>query len=272
MTRKHDDVRSRNETFVNRVATRIWQEEPSEHNPYLAESIRCHGYDLIELAEKRNFIDVLYLLFRGELPSSEHSQILQTLMVGLISPGPRHPATRAAMNTGIGKTDPLHILPIALMTLGGTVSDAGIIEEAIRFFRKQRHSDPTQFAFKLLSQTTKPEHEEWILAPGFGTLYGDADPFSKQLANKLLAFPGAGQAIHWGAGFSEAIASHNLGWLRAGLAAAVLSDLGFHPRTGGGFYQLLCAPGLLAQGIEMSNKPITAMPFIKDENYILETE
>ncbi len=270
MTRKHDEVRSRNETFVDRVTTRIWEEEPSAENPYLAESLRCHGYNLIELAEKRSFADVLYLLFRGELPSKEQSQILQTLMIGLITPGPRHPATRAAMNTGIGKTDPLHILPISLMSLGGTVCDAGVVEDAIRFFRKHRRSSPADVASELLTQSSRPEHEDWMPAPGFGSHYGSIDPYCHDLANTLLALPGAGQALHWGAEFASVVSEKDLGWLRAGLTAAVLSDLGFHPRTGGSLYQLFNAPGLLAQGIEMANKPITAMPFIKDENYIIE--
>jgi citrate synthase len=34
---------------------------------------------------------------------------------------------------------------------------------------------------------------------------------------------------------------------------------------------LLSAPGLVAHGLEMANKPITAMPFVKDENYVIET-
>lgn len=272
MSRKHDAVRSRNEAFVDRVTTRIWKEEPSSGNPYLAESLHCHGYNLIELAEKRCFADVLYLLFRGELPSKEQSKVLQALMIGLITPGPRHPASRAAMNTGIGKTDPLHILPISLMSLGGTISDAGVIEDAIRFFRKHRRSDPITVAGELLAQTSRPEKEDWIIAPGFGSQYGSLDPYCRDLACSLSALPGAGQALDWGVKFATALSVKDLGWLRAGLAAAVLSDLGFHPRTGGGLYQLLSAPGLLAQGIEMSNKPITAMPFIKDENYIIETE
>lgn len=271
MTRKHDEVRSRNENFVDRIQTRIFEEQPCKDNPYLAESIRCHGYDLIELAGKRNFTDVLYLLFRGELPSQEQSQILQALMIGLISPGPRHPATRAAMSTGIGKTDPLHILPISLMALGGTFTDAGVVEDSIRFLRKQRRADPATLATELLTQSSRPEQEDWILAPGFGSYYGDSDPFSNKLANTLLEMPGAGQALQWGAEFASSLKSQNLGWLRAGIAAAVLSDLGFHPRAGGGLYQLLNTPGLLAQGIEMANKPITAMPFVKDENYIIES-
>ena len=54
------------------------------------------------------------------------------------------------------------------------------------------------------------------------------------------------------------------------IAAAVFADLGFQPRAGGCLFQLLGAPGLVAHGIELANKPITAMPFVSDENYAIE--
>ena len=271
MTHKHDKVRSRNDVFVEKVATRIWDEQPSDGNAYLANSIRCHGYELIELMEKRTFSDVFYLLFRGELPSIEESRILETLMIGLINPGPRHAATRAAMNAGIGKTDPAHILPISLMIMGGSHSDAGVIEDAIRFLRKNRGIDASIVAEGLLEKSNSPVEEDWILTPGFGSLFGDIDPYSRDLAEKLSELPGAGKSLKWGAEFASSLNKENIGWLRTGVAAAVFSDLGFQPRVGGGLYQLLSAPGLFAHGIELANKPITAMPFIKDENYVIES-
>ena len=48
---KHDQVRSRNEPFTQKTATRIWSEQPSEDNPYIAAKTFCHGYDIIELME-----------------------------------------------------------------------------------------------------------------------------------------------------------------------------------------------------------------------------
>lgn len=271
MKHKHDKVRNRNETFSEKVATRIWDEQPCVDNPYLAQSIRCHGYDLIELMQKRSFSDIFYLLFRGELPSKEESRVLETLMIGLINPGPRHAATRAAMNAGVGKTDPLHILPISTMILGGSFTDAGVIEEAIRFLRKHRRTPPSEVADKLLQNTKQSAEEDFILVPGFGSLYGAADPYSQDLANVILELPGAGEVMQWGADFATAINNYNLGWVRVGVAAAVFADLGFQPRVGGGLFQLLSAPGLLAHGIELANKPITAMPFIKDEQYVIES-
>ncbi|OMH38256.1 citrate/2-methylcitrate synthase [Motiliproteus sp. MSK22-1] len=271
MKHEHDEVRSRNESFSDRVVTRIWDEEPCPDNPYLANTNRCHGYDLVELMEKRSFVDVFYLLFRGELPTPEESKILETLMIGLINPGPRHSATRAAMNAGIGKTDTLHILPISMMVLGGAFADAGVIEEGIRFLRKQRRNDPSEVAGRLLKESEPPTEGDRILAPGFGSLYGSVDPYSKNLVNTILELPGAGPVVCWGASFANEIQSNNLGWLRAGVAAAVFADLGFQPRAGGGLFQLLNAPGLLAHGLELANKPITAMPFIADDHYVIES-
>ena len=269
---KHDKVRSRNEPFVKRMATRIWQELPSADNPYIAASALCHGYDLFELMEKRNFADVFYLLFRGELPNAAESALLQHLMVVLINPGPRHPATRAAMNAGIGKTDSLHILPIASAVLGGNYMGAGEIEEAMRFLRKQQHSNAEQF-FQALSTERMAEDSvltENTLTPGFGARNGGIELMAVELANRLVKLDGAGEALRWGCQFNEHLYERGHGWLLTGVAAAVFSDLGFQPRVGGCIFQLLCSPGLVAHGLEVANKPITAMPFVSDENYVIE--
>jgi citrate synthase len=234
MTRRRVKVKSRNEAFVQRTVTRIWQEQASTENPYIAESCRCHGYDLLELMT-----------------------------------GPRHPATRAAMNAGVGKTDPVHILPIALTVMGGSHLGAGEVEVAMRFLRKQGGSDPEVLASELLQNPMPEEGEDWRLAPGFGWRFGSAERLPKKIARQLAALPGSGAGLHWGCAFADALAAQRLGWLNSGLVAAVLVDLGFHPRDGAGLFQLLSAPGLLAHGLELANKPVTAMPYVDDEHYVI---
>jgi len=270
MTRRQVKVKRRNETFVQGTVTRIWQEQASAENPYIAESCRCRGYDLLELMSGRNYVDVLYLLFRGELPGKDESGLLEALMISMINPGPRHPATRAAMNAGVSKTDPVHILPIALTIMGGSHLGAGEVEAAMRFLRKHRDSDPLQFASELLHNPMPAEGEDWSLAPGFGWRFGSAECMPREIAGRLAALPGCGLALRWGCAFADALAAQNLGWLNTGVVAAVLVDLGFHPRDGAGVFQLLSAPGLLAHGLELANKPITAMPYVDDEHYVIE--
>lgn len=263
-------VESRNDVFTERTATKIWQEIETPHNPYLADSCRCHGYDLLELAQKRSFVEVLYLLFRGELPDANASRLLEQLMIALINPGPRHPATRAAMNAGVGSTDREHILPIALSIYGGSHLGAAEVEPAMNWLRKQRKYDPEQVAAELLANSTPSEEGDWRIAPGFGSRFGEVDPMAAKIAGQLSDLPGEHETLAWGCAFAQVLNRHSLGWLSPAIAAAVFTDLGFSPRAGAGLFQLLGAPGLLAHGVELSNKPVTAMPFVKDENYVIE--
>jgi len=259
---KHEQVRSRNEAFAQRTATQIWHEQASIDNPYIAVSALCHGYDLFELMEKRSFVDVFYLLFRGELPSEHESELMQALMIALINPGPRHPATRAAMNVGVGKTEPLHILPIASAVLGGQVSGGGEVESAMRFLEQHQ-------ATNIADYFASSMHDENNVC-GFGRSYGGVDLLAQELAGRLVKYAGAGKALKWGHQLAVSLEHKGIGWLLTGVAAAALTDLGFQPRAGGCLFQLLGAPGLVAHGLEMAGKPILAMPFVSDENYVIE--
>lgn len=263
-------VSSRNEAFVDKTSTRIWEELPCPDNPYIAQTCRCHGYDLLELMQKRGYVDILYLLFRGELPNVDEARLLERLMIGLINPGPRHPATRAAMNAGVGKTDPNHILPIALSVYGGNYLGSGQVEAAMRFIRQNRNQDPVRHAQILLETELPPAEGDWHIASGFGSYYGGIDSMSAQLAEQLVTLPGDAPNLKWGNAFAKALNTQNMGWLSIGLAAAAFTDLGIHPRHAPGLLQLIVSPGLFAHGIELANKPRTSMPFIKDENYVIE--
>ena len=264
------DIQSRNEPFAARTATRIWEEVPSADNPYLSQTCRCHGYDLDDLMRKRSFVDVLYLLLRGDLPSIKQRQLFETLLIGLINPGPRHAATRAAMNAGVGKTDTAHILPISLAVLGGDHLGGGEVTAAMAFLRRQRREDPSASARQLLAACERPLEGDWRVAPGFGSRFGGIDPQPRAMADQLLALAGAGEALRWANHFAESLAPIQGGWLIPAVAAAVFLDLGFHPRAGAGLLQIASAPGLLAQGLEMANQPRTAMPFPDDEHFLIE--
>lgn len=267
----HHHVRKRDMAFATRTQTRIWQEVPSAENPYLAGQCRCHGYDILELAEKRSFADVLFLLFQGELPSPEQARLLETLFIAMINPGPRHPATRAAMNAGVGKTAPVHILPIGLSVLGGEHLGGREVAAAIRFFRKHLDAAPGEVVKKVLEQERTTVGDCHIV-PGFGSRFGGIDPMSQRIADMLLNHHGNWQALRWGKQFATLLNPQGMGWLGTGVAAAVLCDLGFTPQSGAGIFQLICAPGILAHGLELSNKPITAMPFLDEDHYVIEKQ
>ncbi len=265
------EVRSRGEQFSRRTPTSIWREVPASGNPYLAESCRCRGYDLVALLEKRSFVDVLYLLFRGELPTTSQARLLEGLMIGCINPGPRYPATRAAMNAGVARTHTAHILPIGLQAAGGAHLGGGEVISAMRFFLANREHDPVSLAKRAL-ESTPPESGDRHPLPGFGTRFGGRDPMPAQLARHLMSCSEDTTTLQWGEHLVSALDSSPVGWLNTGVVAATLTDLGFEPREGAGLFQLLVAPGLLAHGLELANKPVTSMPFLDEEHYLIDEQ
>jgi citrate synthase len=263
-------IQNRGEEFVAHATTRIWQETPVVGNPYIAETCRCHGYEILELAEKCSFTDVIFLLQKGDLPTPEQSKIFEVLLVSLINPGPRHPATRSAMNAGVGKTDPAHILPIAQSVMSGNHLGVAEVSSSMEFLKKNQKSDPFQVAHELLSRGKRPEKGDWHIVPGFGSRFGGIDHVPERTADLLLTLAGKESTLEWANYFARSLHQYKLGWLSTGLAAAVFVDLGFHPRAGAGLYQIACSPGLLAHGLEFANKPRTALPFPDDEHYFYE--
>ncbi|MFK5986988.1 MAG: citrate synthase [Pseudomonadota bacterium] len=259
--------------FKEHAETAIWNEKPSTSNPYIAQNCYLHGYDLAKLIKSRSFIDVLFLMFKSELPSTSQAHLLETLMIACINPGPRHPATRAAMNAGVSKTNFEHILPIGLMTLGGAYNGSTEVEQAINFLAENKAKNPNQLAKKLLIQNRPKKSGDWHIAPGFGSYYGGINIMASELANYLLQLPEVGESFKWADSFVSSIQETKpLGWLHTGIVAAILADLGFGAREGAGLYQIMSAPGILAHGLEQTHKPIFAMPLLEDKNYVIQTK
>lgn len=267
---KEPKVKHRREKHASRMVTRIWDETPSKENPYLSESCRCHGYSVHDLMEKRSFVDTLYLLFLGELPSKDQARMLETLMIALINPGPRHPAARAAIYAGCGKTDRAHILPIALTVMGGAHLGGTEVADAMDFLNRHITEEP-EAVLSGKGNTERPnEAGDRRIAPGFGSRFNGIEPFSANIAKSLLGLSGSGDFLRWGDDFAKKLNPMGMGWLSTGIAAAAFLDLGFSPPAGAGLFQLLSAPGLLAHGLEYCDKPLHAVPFLDEEHYTIE--
>lgn len=267
-----NNVVRRDDQFAEKSTTKIWQEKPSESNPYIAEQSSCHGYDLVELINKRSFVDVLYLLFKGEIPERNDAELFEKLLIAFINPGPRHPGVRAAMNAGVGKTDPSHILPIGLSIMGGGYLGAEEVESSMRWLRRNSKREPKDIIKQLLDNDEGLKNESGQVVPGFGSRFDDIDLMPQQIADSLLTLPGAGKVLKWGNKFAKELHEHRGGWYSTGVVAAVLCDLGFLPRVGPGIFQIMSAPGLFAHGIELANKSIHAMPFPEDSKYFMEAK
>ncbi len=254
--------------YSKKTTTAICYEKPSKNNPFVAESIHLFGYDLLELTKKKSFIEVLLLLYTGELPTPNSTELMNTLMIGLINPGPRNPAVRAAMTAGISKSNPPHLLPIGLMVLGGVDGGAAEVEKSMQLIQRSFTSNKKTL-FSTNSTNTSMHEGDIKIAPGFGSSYGQKCIVTHQLAQHLINRPGAGKYLHW---VNEQLLNSNddrVGWLPVGLASATFLDLGIQPREGIALFQILYAPGISAHALEQTHKPISSMPFLEDSQYEL---
>jgi citrate synthase len=262
--------RARGDRFASRPATKIWQEVAASDNPYAASQARLRGYDLLELVRGASFMEVLFLLFKGELPGPGQAELLEAWWIASINPGPRHPATRAALNAGVSKANVANILPLALTVMGGDHLGAGEVKRAMRFLAAQQGADPGATAARLLCACPETGAGDRRVAPGFGSRFGSTDHVVHAVGHLLARLDGAGAALAWGSAFARALEREGMGWLDPAVAAATLIDLGFDELTAMGLFQLSRAPGLLAHGMEMVGQPLTAMPFLDDAHYIVE--
>ena len=257
--------KKRDISFAKKISTKIFHEEPSYENPYISRKNYCHGYNTLDLLKKRSFFDFLYLLFRGDLPNSEQESLLEKLFIAFSNPGPRHPATRTAMLSGVSKVENENILPLSLCALSGAFMGAREVELCVRFLRKNKQKAISEVTAEFISPDSPVN-----FPPGFGRIYGGKDLYSADICEEFLKYRAIGSCFIFGNKLAEIFDAFEAGWLQTGLVAAVLADLGFHPNAAAGIYQIISSPGLLAHGIEMVGKPLTSMPFLQDEDYTIE--
>lgn len=246
-------VDNRRESFASGPMTRIWREIPAADNPYLTQRHECCGYAQSELLAQCSLIQMLYLSLTGELPDSGQARLFEALWKACFTPGPRHPAVQAVFNAAASKAQPVHLVPIGLMLLGGEQDGAAAVQQAMRFITDHQ-SQP-------ISDIPLSEFA------GFGSHFGSADPVAAQMLDYLQPLAAANSHLGWLAQLQSERADASAAVGMSGVVAAALLDLGFSPRQAPPLVQLLFLPGVLAHSLEAMTQQITDLPFIADEEY-----
>ena len=245
------------------IQTRIWLEEPEKDNPFAARAAWCHGYDVYGgmLGEAR-WVEMLFLLFRGDAPTGRQAELLDTLAVALANPGPRDPAVHAAMCGGTGGSTAASCLMAALAVGAGQLSGGREILLSMRSWDRCG-TDLGAWQGELAAPAQDPD-SAWPApehAPGY-------DPYGSSTATTVK------QTLAALAGISP---QPRLDWLQthliqlekaagrplalSGVAAAAFADLGFSPQQGEMLHLLLRLPGAAAHALEQSEYGHKKFPF-----------
>jgi citrate synthase len=247
----------------NVIHTRIWKEEPEPGNPFAARTAYCRGYDVYgEMLGNARWVDMLYLLFREQAPTSAQADLLEALAVALANPGPRDASVHAAICGGVCGSTAASSLMAALAVGAGQLSGGREIFLAMQGWAA---CDTDLDAWRtwlpmpaVMPGSVWPKSEH---APGFDPHgISTATPVKQTLA--CLAHYGVGPRLPWvqeNLSALEAIATRPLAL--SGVAAAALADLGFTPEQGEMLHLLLRLPGAAAHALEQRPLGYKKFPF-----------
>lgn len=255
------------ERKTEQIRTCIWLEEPEPDNPFATRAAHCHGYDVYGgMLGQARWVEMLYLLFRGEAPTSAQAELLETLVVALANPGPRDPSVHAAMCGGVGGSTAAACLIAALAVGAGQLSGGREVFLVMEAWNScGTDLDAWQ---RLLAAPADDTASIWPNAehpPGFDP-HGVSIPTIVSQTLDCLAGISTEARLPWLAKNRSSLETAvGRPLAMSGVAAAAFSDLGFTPEQGEMLHLLLRLPGAAAHALEQWQVGHKKFPFFSVE-------
>ena len=192
------------------------------------------------------FADAIWLLLRGEKPSEKESKIFNAILSSSIDHGVGNPSTVSARTVQSGGNDMNTSVAGGVLALGD--KHGGAIEECMRILQSQESA--REIVERYLENGDK--------IPGLGhKVYDDQDPRAQKLLQRAENLGLAGDSVEKMKDIQEVFADEKVSLVMnvdAGIAA-VMSDLGWSPELGKGFFIIARTPGLVAHVHEEMDQP-----------------
>jgi citrate synthase len=208
-------------------ATKITKVEPNH--------LVTRGYKQEDLIGNIPYPHVVYLLFKGELPSEEHGQMMDAILTACIDHGVTPPSSMASRVVASGGVP----LPTAVAAGVLSIGDAhgGAIEKGAKFLQegisrmKKEGKNPEEMA-KILVKESREKHKRIL---GFGHRVHTSDPRTKRLFSLAEELNIAGDHILLSKAIEKELevqTGRKLPINVDGAIAAISSDMGFDWRLG----------------------------------------
>jgi citrate synthase len=226
--------------------------------------IRFRGYAIEDLIGRVGFVDMVWLMTRGELPCPEVARLLEHALVAAVDHGPQAPSiavARMAMTCGVGINN---AMASAINVLGDVHGGAG--EQCVAFYQAiadeagKDVTDPGRLAEIVGRQIDGLRAAGVNHVPGFGHRFHPVDPRAPRLLELVdAAVVGGlveGRFARIGRAVEDVIAARR-GGRRVpmnidGATAVVFAELGFEPALCRGLFVLSRSVGILAHAWEES--------------------
>lgn len=233
------------------AATAWWATAVSDIEPGV---IRLRGYPVEQLIRRASFVDMIWLMLRGDLPTAAQAGLLELALVAAVDHGPQAPsiaAARMAATCGVGLNS---ALATGVNLLGDVHGGAGQQCLALLHDLAGRSDVPLEEA---VAQALADHRSRGVHVPGFGHRFHPVDPRRDPLVDAVRAAvaDGAVAGRHLAAAL-ELERQLSRGRARPvpmnidGATAIVYGELGFVPELSRGLFCLSRSVGILAHAWE----------------------
>ncbi len=198
------------------------------------------GYALEELIKNHSFVETIFLILRGQLPTEKETKMLNALFTAAIDHGPGTASGQVVRITASAKNNLHTSLAAGILAMGER--HGGAIEGAAKFFQFHVGEEHVAGLVKTFKQ-------EKIRIPGYGHAVLKVDHRSKALFDMAREVGFFGKHCEFALAVHDALneqSSKPLPINIDGSMAAILSDMGFDWQIMKGLFIIARVPGLVA--------------------------
>ncbi|MDX1737495.1 MAG: citryl-CoA lyase [Alphaproteobacteria bacterium] len=233
-----------------------WQTDIIDMKPG---EIRYRGYDIRDLIGNASFSQMIWLMLRGDLPSKEQADLLDTALMSAIDHGPQAPSiaiARMAATCGVGLNN---AMASALNVLGDVHGGAG--EQAIELFEIIKHHMANNATLEdaTIQAIDDYQREHGKFLPGFGHRFHPIDPRAPRLMSIVEEAASKNTVSGQYAKIAQQIEEElhkrkgkKIPMNIDGATAVIYAELGFPAPLARGLFCLSRSVGILAHSWEQS--------------------
>lgn len=212
--------------------------------------IALRGHEIEDLIGKAGFVETIWLMLRGEMPTEAQARLFEAALVAAVDHGPQAPSiatARMAVTCGAGLNQ---AMASAVNMLDDVHGGAG--EQAVELYQRVAASGD------IAGEVNRWQEERGRYIPGFGhRFHKPVDPRAPRLMELTRAAARAGHVSGAFADIAEGIEAH---LARAkgqpvpmnidGASAVIFAELGFDAPLARGIFCLSRSVGILAHAWE----------------------
>ena len=259
MTVDQRTERSAGQSADQQAVSDWWRTSIIEMSPGV---IRCRGYPIQELIGRIGFVQMIWLMTRGELPGEGQARLLEAALVSAVDHGPQAPSiaiARMAATCGVGLNN---AMASALNVLGDVHGGAG--EQAVEMYASIAARVD---AGALPADAVRGGIDEAVarygrFVAGFGHRFHPVDPRAPRLLELVDAAAREGHVSGRFAGIARAVEDELAARRQGrripmnidGATAVIYAELGFPAPLARGLFCLSRSVGILAHAWEQSRQ------------------